>query len=98
MSVIVPDNVISKVQCATHLPEGQPYKSDDMMFLPVGKSDVPMARCAPLALCGLCLSLRELIRGHLIAVAVIFVRYLLIDLTKNVPEVRVRFLCFIVTF
>lgn len=77
-----------------NLPEGQPYKSDDTMFLPVGKSDAPMARCAPLARCGLCLSLRALIRGRLIAVAMIFVRYLLIDLTKNVPEVRVRFLCF----
>lgn len=44
------------------------------------------------------MSLRALIRGHPIAVAMIFVRYLLIDLTKNVPEVRVRFLCFIVTF
>ena len=41
-----------------NLPEGQPYKSDDTMFLPVGKSDAPMARCAPLARCGLCLSLR----------------------------------------
>ena len=28
VSVIVPDNVISKVQCATHLPEGLPYKSE----------------------------------------------------------------------
>lgn len=44
------------------------------------------------------MSLRALIRGHPIAVAVIFVRYLLTDLTKNIPEVRVRFLCFIVTF
>ena len=44
------------------------------------------------------MSLRALIRGRLIAVAVICVRYLLIDLTKNVPEIRVRFLCFIVTF
>lgn len=77
-----------------NLPEGQPYKSDDTMFLPVGKSDAPMSRCAPLARCGLCLSLRALIRGHPIAVAMIFVRYLLIDLTKNVPEIRVRFLCF----
>ena len=74
-----------------NLPEGQPYKSDDTMFLPVGKSDAPMARCAPLARCGLCLSLRALIRGHPIAVAVICVRYLLIDLTKNVSEIRVRF-------
>lgn len=49
-----------------NLPEGQPYKSDDTMFLPVGKSDAPMARCAPLARCGLCLSLRALIRGRLI--------------------------------
>ena len=40
------------------------------------------------------MSLRAKIRGHLIAVAMIFVRYFLIDLTKNVPEVRVRFLCF----
>lgn len=40
------------------------------------------------------MSLRALIRGRLIAVAMIFVRYLLIDLTKNVPEMRVRFLCF----
>ena len=61
------------------------------MFLPVGKSDAPMARCAPLARCGLCLSLRALIRGHLIAVAMIFVRYLLIDLTKNVPVVSGTF-------
>ena len=53
------------------------------MFLPVGKSDAPMARCAPLARCGLCLSLRALIRGHFIAVAVIFVRYLLIDINKK---------------
>ena len=74
-----------------NLPEGQPYKSDDTMFLPVGKSDAPMARCAPLARCGLCLSLRALIRGHLIAVAMIFVRYLLIDLTKNVPVVSGTF-------
>lgn len=66
-----------------NLPEGQPYKSDDTMFLPVGKSDAPMARCAPLARCGLCLSLRALIRGHFIAVAVIFVRYLLIDINKK---------------
>ena len=28
VSVIVPDNVISKVQCATHRPEGLPYKSE----------------------------------------------------------------------
>ena len=61
------------------------------MFLPVGKSDAPMARCAPLARCGLCLSLRALIRGDLIAVAMIFVRYLLIDLTKNVPVVSGTF-------
>ena len=74
-----------------NLPERQPYKSDDTMFLPVGKSDAPMARCAPLARCGLCLSLRALIRGHLIAVAMIFVRYLLIDLTKNVPVVSGTF-------
>ena len=74
-----------------NLPEGQPYKSDDTMFLPVGKSDAPMARCAPLARCGLCLSLRALIRGDLIAVAMIFVRYLLIDLTKNVPVVSGTF-------
>ena len=66
-----------------NLPEGQPYKSDDTMFLPVGKSDAPMARCAPLARCGLCLSLRALIRGHPIAVAVIFVWYLLIDINKK---------------
>lgn len=39
------------------------------------------------------MSLRALIRGHPIAVAVIFVRYLLTDLTKNVSEIRVRFLC-----
>ena len=37
------------------------------------------------------MSLRALIRGHFIAVAMIFVRYLLIDLTKNVSEIRVRF-------
>ena len=66
-----------------NLPEGQPYKSDDTMFLPVGKSDAPMSRCAPLARCGLCLSLRALIRGRLIAVAMIFVRYLLIDINKK---------------
>ena len=28
VSVIVPDNVISKVQCATHRPEGLPYKRE----------------------------------------------------------------------
>ena len=66
-----------------NLPEGQPYTSDPTMFLPVGKSDAPMSRCAPLARCGLCLSLRALIRGHFIAVAVIFVRYLLIDINKK---------------
>ena len=45
------------------------------------------------------MSLRALIRGHLIAVAMIFVRYLLIDLTKNVPVVSgTFFMCFIVTF
>lgn len=44
------------------------------------------------------MSLRALIRGHLIAVAVIFVRYLLIDLTKNVPVVSGTFFYFIVTF
>ena len=81
-----------------NLPEGQPYKSDDTMFLPVGKSDAPMARCAPLARCGLCLSLRALIRGHFIAVAVIFVRYLLIDLTKNVPVVSGTFFMFSLLF
>lgn len=40
------------------------------------------------------MSLRALIRGHPIAVAVIFVRYLLIDLTKNVPVVSGTFLMF----
>lgn len=30
-----------------------PCKSDDAMFLPIGKSDAPMARCMPLARCGL---------------------------------------------
>lgn len=40
------------------------------------------------------MSLRALIRGHLIAVAVIFVRYLLIDLTKNVPVVSGTFFMF----
>ena len=34
-------------------PGREPYKSDDAMFLPVGKSDAPMARCVPLARCGL---------------------------------------------
>ena len=38
VSVIAPDNVISKAQCATHLPEGTPYKSDDAMFLPLAKA------------------------------------------------------------
>ena len=27
VSIIAPDNAISKVQCATHLPEGLPYKT-----------------------------------------------------------------------
>lgn len=40
------------------------------------------------------MSLRALIRGHPIAVAVIFVRYLLIDLTKNVPVVLGTFFMF----
>lgn len=40
------------------------------------------------------MSLRALIRGHLIAVAMIFVRYLLIDLTKNVPVVSGTFFMF----
>ena len=41
-----------------NLPEGTPYKNDDAMFLPVGKSDAPMARCVPLSRCELKLSLR----------------------------------------
>ena len=40
------------------------------------------------------MSLRALIRGHFIAVAVIFVRYLLIDLTNNVPVISGTFFMF----
>lgn len=31
-------DVISKVQCAPHIPEGLPCKSDETMFLPTGKA------------------------------------------------------------
>ena len=32
VSIIAPDNAISKVQCATHLPEGLPYKTHARYF------------------------------------------------------------------
>ena len=38
VSIIACDDAISKVQCATHLPEGNPCKSDDAMFLPLAKA------------------------------------------------------------
>lgn len=37
-SIIAPDNVISKAQCAPHRPEGLPRKSDVAMFLPADKA------------------------------------------------------------
>ena len=60
-----------------NLPEGQPYKSDDTMFLPVGKSDAPMARCVPLSRCGLKLSLRAEKRvphGYIVSAGYLFSR------------------------
>ena len=46
-----------------NLPEGQPYKSDDAKFLPVGKSDAPMARCVPLAHCGYIIVIASINKG-----------------------------------
>ena len=58
VSIIACDNAISKAKLCDASPGREPYKSDDAIFLPVGKSDAPSARCVPLARCGLYLSLR----------------------------------------
>ena len=47
------DNRLVKREAYDASPGMAPYKSDDTMFLPVGKSDAPRARGVPLARYGL---------------------------------------------
>ena len=58
VSIIAPPPIMRFQKCSVRRTEGTPYKNDDAMFLPVGKSDAPMARCVPLSRCELKLSLR----------------------------------------